>query len=453
MTPVPASFPADVTFTLMQPSQLPGRAINDVEACGGGICANDYSFNATNPDALTATVTPPVDADTVSVLLHAFDYGGTATVTVSFFDTATGTVTESLPVPLDTDGDQLPDDWELLHAAAGFDPLNAHSFSTELTDGSTDLDTMLDNPTIGDDLLARFEFRGVLFDPEDPLGRGHVRLDPTEPDLFVRGDFFANSLGVHAPPASLPCTTEVLPFSVDWASLNEVTGLAGQPSAFEAMGIALHDVTGNPTFNNSDISNDDPEVGEPPNLDILIVTNVLCQTATIAQPGANGFINRVTADHWDWDPMGESFIAAVIDGNPRYAYFVKTDGTVRRGTFHYNENELHYFFNRPYVKCSRRFWIGERRWRMKREVRLDRYLGGAWDEGMNCSRYRSQEIEELISHQIEERELIDGEDYTCPIEPTACVRARERYGVYADRLLHPLCLAQQPAHRPWWKLW
>ena len=112
-----------------------------------------------------------------------------------------------------------------------------------------------------------------------------------------------------------------------------------------------------------------------------------------------------------------------------------------------------YFFNRPYVKCSRRFWIGERRWRMKREVRLDRYLGGAWDEGMNCSRYRGQEIEELISHRIEERELIDGEDYTCPIEPAACVRARERYGVYADGLLHPLCLAQQPAPRPWWKLW
>ena len=87
-----------------------------------------------------------------------------------------------------------------------------------------------------------------------------------------------------------------------------------------------------------------------------------------------------------------------------------------------------YFFNRPYVKCSKRFWIGERRWRMKRKVRLDRYLGGVWDEGMNCSRYRSQEIEALISHRIEERELIDGEDYTCPIEPSACVRARKRYG-------------------------
>ena len=34
-----------------------------------------------------------------------------------------------------------------------------------------------------------------------------------------------------------------------------------------------------------------------------------------------------------------------------------------------------YFFNRPYVSCARRvLWFGERRWRVKRHVRLADYV-------------------------------------------------------------------------------
>ncbi len=41
---------------------------------------------------------------------------------------------------------------------------------------------------------------------------------------------------------------------------------------------------------------------------------------------------------------------------------------------------------------------------------------------------------------MEEKEKIDGKSYTCPIEPSKCAAARERYDLYAHALLHPLCI-------------
>ncbi len=58
-----------------------------------------------------------------------------------------------------------------------------------------------------------------------------------------------------------------------------------------------------------------------------------------------------------------------------------------------------------------------------------------------------------MASRIEELEAKESAEYTCPIEPGACVRARERYASYADRLLHPRCLGAEPPPRPWWKFW
>ena len=43
--------------------------------------------------------------------------------------------------------------------------------------------------------------------------------------------------------------------------------------------------------------------------------------------------------------------------------------------------------------------------------------------------------------------------YTCPIAADACAQARERYGEYAVRLLHPACLEAETDARPWWRFW
>ncbi|MBW2274168.1 MAG: hypothetical protein JRG96_12920 [Deltaproteobacteria bacterium] len=112
-----------------------------------------------------------------------------------------------------------------------------------------------------------------------------------------------------------------------------------------------------------------------------------------------------------------------------------------------------YFRNRPYVACRRRLVFGERRWRVRRKVRLRHYVTGAWDEAINCCDYRSPEIRALVEGRIEEQASLDGVSYACPLEPAACVAAKERYGALADRLLHPRCLAAEGQRRPWWKFW
>ena len=115
--------------------------------------------------------------------------------------------------------------------------------------------------------------------------------------------------------------------------------------------------------------------------------------------------------------------------------------------------ERSWWFNRPIVTCSKRLWSREPYWRIRRKARISRSVTAAWDEGVNCIRYRNPEIEALVAKRIAEREAADAERYTCPIRPDECADARERYDGYADRLLHPLCADAQRPPRPWWKPW
>lgn len=109
---------------------------------------------------------------------------------------------------------------------------------------------------------------------------------------------------------------------------------------------------------------------------------------------------------------------------------------------------------RPYVHCGRRLRLfGERRWRLARELELDDYVTPVWDEAVNCSSYRNAEIEARVKARIAELGEAAGVDYTCPVDPEACAEARERYGRWAPRLLHPACLEADPPEPPWWQIW
>jgi hypothetical protein len=107
---------------------------------------------------------------------------------------------------------------------------------------------------------------------------------------------------------------------------------------------------------------------------------------------------------------------------------------------------------RPYVTCRRRFWLaGERRWRVSRKLDLADYVTPVWDEAVNCCGYRNQQIEALVRARIAELSAAANADYTCPLDPDGCARARQRFGEWAPRLLHPTCLAATPPARPWWR--
>ena len=107
---------------------------------------------------------------------------------------------------------------------------------------------------------------------------------------------------------------------------------------------------------------------------------------------------------------------------------------------------------RPYVTCRRRFWLaGERRWQLARGIDLADYVSPAWDEAVNCCSYRNEKIEALVRARIDELSRADNVDYACPLDPGGCARARERFGEWAPRLLHPTCLAAPSPARPWWR--
>ena len=336
----PINYSSNVTFQIVSTTNFEGVAVNDIEQFTMAP-ANDFSFSATDRNLLTQTITN-TGTSSVSSALYAFDFGGRVSVKVSTL--VAGTPVEAvIKLPLDSDIDGLPDAWELApeQAAAGFKAFNANSFSADKIDGDADIDTSLNNSFAGDGLTNFKEYRGVVFDEvKDASGAiikapVHKRLNPKKKDLFVRGDNFSNSL-------IKSYTTQagaVLPFSVDYAG---IYGVQGGLSAFEEAGLTVHDVTGMASF----VRVAEP-LWEPPNIDIVVVTNK-------TEPNATGFIELLglgTVDgytnhpypsvprYWTWDTKGASGI-----GDSQF-YAV----TAARKTETYHLNMMHYVFNRPYL--------------------------------------------------------------------------------------------------------
>jgi beta propeller repeat protein len=325
-------FPSGTVNFILTPSTWEGVAINDLETSAH---SNDFSFSDTDKNMENLDFSGGVSEITFSI--YAFDFGGQVTITATGPDGATGDIT----LPVDSDDDLLPDQYEIDHSAEGFDPFNAFSFSTTKNDGKADIDTSLDNTYKGDGISNFKEYRGVIKDT--PNGTGgvpwvHERLSPTNKDLFVRGDNFANSIPASAFPG-------VLPFSVNY---EKVFGIPGGQNAFEEAGIHVHDVTGMPSFAG-------PE--EPPSLDILVVTN---KTDRETDPWGgenirtllgweNGTINhpsQTKVRHWEWDLKGASYIG----DSEFYASLRDSDGNlVTRATETYHLCLMHYIHNRPYL--------------------------------------------------------------------------------------------------------
>jgi hypothetical protein len=306
----PTPFTSDVTFTL-SPSTWEGVATNDTELYVG-TPSNDFSFDPDDKTVLNQTVAAGPVPEEASVTLYTFDYGGQATIMVTTTDPDGNSVEGTTTLPLDSDKDLLPDVWE--NDISGFNAYNAKSFSAAIDDGQEDLDTSASNTYIGDGLTNFLEYRGIILDDAFGAFTEHIRLDPWKKNLFVRGDNFQNSI----PPNTAP---DVLNFSV----------VVPGGSAFENAGMVVHDVTGLLSFSGP---------AEPPNIDILVVTNNTTETTTIAGY-ANGYTNHLGSRYWTWDTKGASYI-----GN--FQFYQLNSSTGAQGTYLYHLNLMHYFYNRPY---------------------------------------------------------------------------------------------------------
>jgi hypothetical protein len=91
----------------------------------------------------------------------------------------------------------------------------------------------------------------------------------------------------------------------------------------------------------------------------------------------------------------------------------------------------------PYVVCENDHYV------MNHPFTLKDYVDAAWDEGINCNEYRNQRYKDRVFARIRMLEVIDPEHrpYACPVVPQACKEIAPKYGIYAQQLLHPDCLA------------
>lgn len=316
--PSGAQVPISSATVELGTSRHAGVAVNDVEVCSAGICTADFSL-APTPGTVTADAS--INGSAAEVMLYPFDYGGQATLTL-YTTAPDGTpVTGSRTFPLDTDGDLLPDSFELAH---GFDPNNAFSIGTDVDDGEQDVDTSSYNTNDGDGLTNFEEMRGIVMNADceaSTAGRSWSETDPRSKDLFVRGVNFANNC---TPPDAM-AYPNVQAFDLNWSGGN----------AYEHVGITVHDVTRQLNFQGDT---------EPPGIDIVVVTNDITDSETISSLG-NGFINDCGVQCYAWETKGESYYGNQTD----YQFYQNpSTGTVSRGTFTYHRNLMHYVFNRPY---------------------------------------------------------------------------------------------------------
>lgn len=84
----------------------------------------------------------------------------------------------------------------------------------------------------------------------------------------------------------------------------------------------------------------------------------------------------------------------------------------------------------PYVSCI------DNKWEKVKEVDWANYIDEAFDEGINCSKFKNKVTTDLIVSRIAELERNDGKRYTCPVLPSKLNIMYEKYGIFSSALLN-----------------
>ena len=209
------SVPGTLTYTIT-PSTIPGTAINEdceIDPSTGlptTTPTKDFSIGQVgSPPSLTAplSVTVPVVAGVAQAQLASWDWGGKVLISVT--DSAVSpTVAGTLAIPLDGDGDDLPDIYES-NGVAGVDNTDANGVNVlDPTRGDQDANGILDrNDRFARDGLTNFEkYRGPYL--RGPLNgttgamANHIRLGAGKRNLFVRSLGFSGDPAIVAQPGT-----------------------------------------------------------------------------------------------------------------------------------------------------------------------------------------------------------------------------------------------------------
>ena len=87
----------------------------------------------------------------------------------------------------------------------------------------------------------------------------------------------------------------------------------------------------------------------------------------------------------------------------------------------------------PYLLCRKG------RWQLNPERPFDwrDWIDASWDEGYNCSAFKTQRAADSVVAAIESLEIRTGERHQCPLDMGLFEEAASRYGPYRDAVMNP----------------
>ena len=84
----------------------------------------------------------------------------------------------------------------------------------------------------------------------------------------------------------------------------------------------------------------------------------------------------------------------------------------------------------PYVKCENNHWV------KIKAIDFSQYVDDAWDEGVNCSNFRTIKMLNKVKKSIKELEERSGDNYTCPIKKESSLELIKKYGKFSNQLIN-----------------
>jgi len=284
-----------VNFRLAGTSHWQGIASN-MNSTGYNSGTDGYNSGANDPDyafdragsqtldgqTVTYTTIDGIRTGSVTVPMMVSDFGGKTTVQIL---TTGGLIFAEMTVPLDSDGDGLPDKWEDQYVAQRFYKTKAQSIAGT-NDGSRDGDTNVGGAKgaeYGDLIPASDEYRGFFVKGSDSQPT-HVRTDPTVKDVFA----------------------------VDKTGYSITDGGGNAFSIFaSAANVNFHEVLASETGANHSIDFNSPSVG---------TNNFVQQRAIFVNNGGHPLVSR------------GQYAAGVTDG-----YTPSTNKSVKIDTYNFNK--------------------------------------------------------------------------------------------------------------------
>lgn len=84
----------------------------------------------------------------------------------------------------------------------------------------------------------------------------------------------------------------------------------------------------------------------------------------------------------------------------------------------------------PYVQCIDDKWVSAN------EIDFENYMDHGWDEGINCSKFRTKRLLKSVKKRLSHYSKKTGFELSCPLDVRKLILAQEKYGKLSDVLIN-----------------